>query len=593
MPLLTLCDVFYRMLEHDLPETMICRDHGVWRNISARETYQRVHSVSRALQAWSISRGERTAILSENRPEWAIADFASLLIGAVDVPIYPTLTTEQTAFILRDAGVRIAFVSTADQFRKVQSIQSSTAVEKIVVMDDVGLPGATSMASIMGSGNMERDAAYDANANHIAADDLATIIYTSGTTGTPKGVMLTHGNITSNLHAAAGTFEWSLKPGYISFLPLSHITARHVDYNMFALGIGISYCPSFDDLGRTIQEVNPANFVSVPRVYEKIRQEVERRTGSGIKRAVFDWCMSVGRKHRAEILAGRRPTALDWQLADRLLFKRVRSAFGKRMEGCVSGGAPLGLDLAEWFADAGVPIYEGYGLTETSPVISINSKSHLKLGTVGRPLPNVECKIAEDGELLVRGPSVTKGYWHLPEETTAAFVDGWFRTGDIGEIDADGYLRITDRKKDLIKTSGGKFVAPQPIENALKTNVLVAQAALIGEKRKFISVVIAPHFPLLEDWAHANKVVFSSRVELVHDQKIRALYEGIVADLNSRLAQFERVKRIILVPDEFTVTSGELTPSLKLKRRFVEKKYTDLIDSLYAEAHLPDAVHSK
>jgi long-chain acyl-CoA synthetase len=298
---------------------------------------------------------------------------------------------------------------------------------------------------------------------------------------------------------------------------------------------------------------------------------------------VFEWALRVGRAHRQETLAGKIPGAVSWKIADALLYSKIRAGLGGRAECCISGGAPLGRELAEWFADVGIRIFEGYGLTETSPVISINTAEHLRLGTVGRPLPGFECKIAADGELLVKGPSVTRGYWKMPEETKNSFEDGWFKTGDIGEIDSDGFLSITDRKKDLLKTSGGKLIAPQPIENALKTNVLVAQAAVIGDKRKYPAVIIAPHFPLLEDWARANLLKFSSREELIHHEKVRAMYEGIVAHLNNKLAQFERLKRVILVPDEFTIESGEITPSLKLKRRVVEKKYARLIESLYSE----------
>ncbi|MCU1287057.1 MAG: AMP-dependent synthetase and ligase [Acidobacteriales bacterium] len=586
MNLVTLVDVLDAVLEHNLDAAMSFRKDGVWQKISAKEVYTRVCRTARYLQSWGIAKGERVAIIAENRPEWAIADFATQILGAVDVPIYPTLTAEQTQFILHDSGARVAFVSTEMQARKVQSIQSKTFVEKIVVMDEVAsVDGVIPMSAFMGEKHtFARDAELDEIGKSVGADDLATIIYTSGTTGTPKGVMLSHGNITSNIMASTNTFKWSRAQGYISFLPLSHITARHVDYIMLASGLGISYCSSFDDLSGMLREVRPTNFVSVPRVYEKVRKEAERRAASGVKKMIFNWALRVGRSHREETLAGKIPgSPLGWKLADAILFSKIRAGLGGRAECCISGGAPLGRELAEWFADVGIRIFEGYGLTETSPVISINTAEHLRLGSVGRPLPNVECKIANDGELLVRGPSVTTGYWKMPDETRNSFEDGWFKTGDIGMIDPDGFLSITDRKKDLLKTSGGKLIAPQPIENALKTNVLVAQAAVIGDKRKYAAVIIAPNFPLLEDWAHGNLVSFSSRAELISQPKVRQLYEEIISDLNSRLAHFETLKRVILVPDEFTIESGEITPSLKLKRRVVEKKYASLIDALYAE----------
>ncbi|MCU1308904.1 MAG: hypothetical protein JWO20_29 [Candidatus Angelobacter sp.] len=589
MILNTLVDVLDSVLDHNLDAAMSYRKNGVWHNLSAKELYRQVINTARFLQKCGIAKGDRVAIVSENRPEWGIVDFAVELLGAVDVPIYPTLIAEQVRFILQDSGVKIAFVSTAEQLRKLKSVIDLTQVQKIVVMDEVAPESphnnVLSMSSIVSGPvtQFTRDAELDALGKSMDTNDLATIIYTSGTTGTPKGVMLTHGNITSNIAASTSIFQWSSQQGYISFLPLSHITARHVDYVMLATGIGVSYCSSFDELPVMLKEVRPHNFVSVPRVYEKVRKEAERQAASGIKKMVFDWALRVGRAHRDETLAGRVPTSISWRLADALVFSKVRAGLGGRAECCISGGAPLGRELAEWFADVGIRIFEGYGLTETSPVIAINTAANLRLGSVGKPLPNVECKIAPDGELLVRGPSVTFGYWNMPEETRNAFEEGWFKTGDIGMIDTDGFLCITDRKKDLLKTSGGKMIAPQPIENALKTNVLVAQATVIGDKRKYAAVIIAPHFALLEDWAHANLISFSSREELVHNAKVRALYEGIVADLNTKLAQFERLKRLILVPDEFTIESGEITPSLKLKRRVVEKKYSRLIESLYSE----------
>jgi long-chain acyl-CoA synthetase len=580
----TITDVFLKIQQHDLPAAMHYRSPaGEWKTLSAKDVYQRVINVSCCLERWGVKRGDRIALLSENRPEWAIADFATLILGAIDVPIYPTLTAEQTAYILRDSECRIAFVSTASQFHKLCSIKNEVGLERIIVMDEVAEAGAISMHELMLSAPYARDAHFDAAIKLIAPSDLATIIYTSGTTGTPKGVMLTHHNIASNIVGSTTAFKWSNGAGYVSFLPLSHITARHVDYLMLGHGVEVSYCSSFDELGRTLREVRPHNFVSVPRVYEKIRQEAERKAGTGLKKKIFDWAIGVGRRHRHQVLAGIAPRSFSWKLADRLILSKVREAMGGRSDCHISGGAPLSVEIGEWFASVGIRIFEGYGLTETSPVIAINNREHYKLGTVGCPLPNIECRIAEDGELLVRGPSVTQGYWKMPEETRNAFRDGWFCTGDIGSIDADGFLKITDRKKDLIKTSGGKFIAPQPIENALKNNVLVAHAAVVGDKRKYVCVLIAPHFALLEDWARVNDVPFTSRRDLISQPQVRALYEGIVTDLNNRLAQFETLKRLVLVPDEFTVASGELTPSLKLKRRMVEQKYAALIESMYAE----------
>jgi long-chain acyl-CoA synthetase len=588
LPLTTLLDVLRLCREKNNPAAMRVRVAGQWVEYSGSEVIQRISRMANALQSFGIQRGDRVLLLSENRPEWSIADFATLLVGAVDVPLYPTLTAEQSAYIVRDSGARLAFVSTREQFEKMLKIKNETALERIIVMDDVDHPEALRMSEIITSGQPLARKDFERKLSGAQPDDLATIIYTSGTTGTPKGVMLTHGNIASNIVGSSTAFQWSKRDGYVSFLPLSHITARHVDYIMLSMGISTSYCPSFDEVARTLVEVRPHNFVSVPRVYEKVRQEAERKAAFGLKKAIFKWALGVGRRHRHEVLAGKIPSGLAWKLADKLVFSKVRAAIGGELDCCISGGAPLPVEVAEWFASVGLRIFEGYGLTETSPVIGINTHQHYRLGSIGRALPNIEVKLDSDGELLVRGPSVTKGYWKQPQQTAEAFVDGWFRTGDIARIDEDGFIFITDRKKDLIKTSGGKFIAPQPIENQLKVNVLVAHAAVLGDKRKFPAVLIAPNFPLLEDWARINGVQFSSRHELIHSDKVRALYEGIVNDLNSKLAKYERLKRVLLVPDEFSIAGGELTPSLKLKRRVVEQKYLKELDEMYALPSPPE-----
>lgn len=589
LDLTTILDVLRKMLEVNHPAAMRVRRDGRWIEYSGEEVARRVASVASHLQQWGVQKGDRIILLSENRPEWAITDFACHLVGAVDVPVYPTLTAEQSAYIVRDSGARIAVVSTREQFNKMLSIRDQAQLERIIVMDTVNHPDAISIESLMASSSWSPDELRN-RLDRPQPDDLATIIYTSGTTGTPKGVMLTHGNIASNIVGSCTAFQWSKGDGYVSFLPLSHITARHVDYIMLAYGISISYCPSFDEVARTLLEVRPHNFVSVPRVYEKIRQEAQRKASFGMKKKIFDWALRVGGKHRQEVLEGKQPSSLEWKLAHKLVFSKVCAAMGGRLDCCIAGGAPLPIDVAEWFADIGVRIFEGYGLTETSPVIGVNTQTNYRLGSIGKKLPNIDVKVADDGELLVRGPSVMKGYWKMPEATAEAFVDGWFKTGDIVRIDEDGFIFITDRKKDLIKTSGGKFIAPQPIENQLKASSLIAHAVVIGDKRKYPAVLLAPNFALLEDWARMNGIGFTAPQQLVSDERVRALYEGIVNDVNSRLARFERLKRVILVPDEFSIATGELTPSLKLKRRIVEQKYAAEIESLYALAAPAEAL---
>jgi len=582
----TLNDIFFSIVERKHERLMLVREASQWVPISSQEFYRNVAGVARALSRWGLAKGDRLAILSENRHEWAVADFACLLLGAVVVPIYSTLTAQQTAYILNDSGSKVVVLSTTDQLNKVLSIKDQTAVEKVVVMDPVENADAVHMRRIMHEGPTERDLELENRARTVAPDDLASIIYTSGTTGTSKGVQLSHGNLSSNVLNSMEGFE--VGPGQISisFLPLSHVTARHADFALLYRGVTLAYCPFFEQLPQTLAEVSPTVFVAVPRVYEKIHSQVEQKVIGFSKRAIYRWALSVGRAHSPKILAGKTPKALTWKLADKLVYSQVRARLGGKVAVFVSGGAPLGKELAAWYASIGIRIHEGYGLTETSPVIAINSPRAHKMGTVGRPLSNVEVQIANDSEILVRGPSVFRGYWNRPEETGKAFVDGWFKTGDIGNLDQDGFLSVTDRKKDLLKTSGGKFIAPQPIENSIKLNALIGTAVVLGDRRKFASVIISPYFPLLEEWARTNHVSFSSRQELVGNPKVKALYEGIIAEVNRGLARYETLKRVLLVPDEFTATDGTLTPTLKLRRKAIEDRYRKQIDDLYKEAEI-------
>jgi long-chain acyl-CoA synthetase len=589
MSLRTLNDIFFALVERRRPKVMLWRRESVWEPLSSEEFASGVTGAARALHEWKIGRGDRVAILSENRPEWMIADFASLLLGAVTVPIYATLTAEQTAYILRDSGARAIFVSSEAQLLKVLSIREQTALERIVVFDplradSVETAGVDHMQGLWSEGQSKIDPQLEADARAVTADELATIIYTSGTTGMPKGVMLTHGNMASNLSCSLTEFPVREHDVSISFLPLSHVTARHVDFALLSRGVTLAYVPLMDQVPQALQEVRPTFFVAVPRVYEKIHFQTEQRAGAFPNSAFYRWALSEGRDHRSEILAGRTPTTHAWKLADRLVYSKVRAGLGGRISIFISGGAPLGRELAEWYADIGIRIHEGYGLTETSPVIAVNTPRDHKIGTVGKPLPNVEVRIADDGEVLVRGPSVFKQYWNKPKETQEAFVDGWFKTGDIGNLDGDGFLSITDRKKDLIKTSGGKFIAPQPIENSLKHTGLIAEAVVLGEKRKFPSVLIAPNFPALEDWARSHEMAFSSRAELVASPEVHTLYEGIVEELNLSLARFERLKRVLLVADEFSAENGTLTASMKLRRKVVAERYQRQIEEMYAQA---------
>ena len=580
MSLQTLNDIFFALAGRAQPRLMLRKTAAGWQPLSSQEFTAKVGSVAAALRSWGIARGDRVAILSENRHEWVVADFACLLLGAVVVPIYTTLTAEQTAYLLQDSGARAIFVSSQKHLEKVASILATTAVEKIVLMDDVADSRSVRMAGIMSS---LPDPQLESIGRSLQPGDLATIIYTSGTTGVPKGVMLTHGNMASNINFSLFGLGFELGLSCVSFLPLSHVTARCVDLGLLYSGVTLAHLSQLDQLSQALLEVRPQILLSVPRVYEKIHAQTELHAAKFPAKQIYRWALRVGRTHQAEILAGTVPRSLSWKLADRLVYSKIRAGIGGRVKTYISGGAPLGRPLAEWFADVGIRICEGYGLTETSPVIAVNNPSAHRMGSVGKPLGNVQVKIAEDGEILVRGPSVFQGYWNKPEETRAAFVDGWFKTGDIGKLDEDGFLYVTDRKKDLLKTSGGKFIAPQPIESSLKHNPLILEAVVVGDKRKFPAVVIVPNFAALEAWAQEQGVTFSSREELIANAKVCACYEGIVAGLNQELAQFEKLKKVALLAEEFSPANGTMTASLKIRRRAVEEHCHVQIEKMYKE----------
>jgi long-chain acyl-CoA synthetase len=558
-----------------------------WSPISSVELYGRVRALADVLRSWGVEKGDRVALLSENRWEWPVTDFAALAVGAVDVPLYPTLTADQIGYMLRDSGAKVVFVSTSGQYEKIRQTGDLPDLKFVVVMDSGNHEGAERFSDLIkdAAEKQDRDAAFDVMLKTVRSEDLATIIYTSGTTGEPKGVMLTHGNLASNLNYSTGPLGLSDKDTGISFLPLSHVTARHLDYALMCHGTKVAYCAKFDQLAEAMKVVKPTIFVAVPRVYEKIRQAVEGKSaGSPLKQKILNWALQTGKAHRSEVIQGKRPQGFTWSLANKLVFSKIAEAFGGHVRIFIAGGAPLGIDTAGWFADAGISILEGYGLTETSPVIGLNYPEANKLGTVGRPLENVQCRFAEDGELEVKGPSVFVGYWKKEQETKEAFSrDQWFRTGDIGNMDEQGFLSITDRKKELLKTSGGKLIAPQPIENKLKANTLVGNAAMVGDKHKFACVLISPNLTALKSWASGQGLQTEDIPSLVRDPKVVKTYQEIVNRVNQGLAHFESIKRICVVPHEWSVETDELTPSLKLKRRVVEKKYTEEIAEFYKD----------
>jgi long-chain acyl-CoA synthetase len=586
LDLRTVNDIFLRVASRGPKRAILYQEKGQWQPMASLELRERVRCMAAALRRWGVQRGDRVIILAENRWEWPVADFATLAIGAASVPLYHTQTADQLIYMLSDSGAKIAVVSTAEQFKKVDQVRSKTQIERIVMMDTPpeGANAESFAAILANSAEDYTNSQFDEDTHAAKAEDLATIIYTSGTTGDSKGVMLTHGNIASNVNVSTIPFGFCAADTCISYLPLSHITARHLDYALFCYGSTVAYVPRFETLVPAMKAVQPTIFVGVPRVYEKVRQAIEQRSANSfIKNKIFLWAHGVGNKYRSAILRGEQPKSATFSLAKKLVFSKISEAFGGNVRLYISGGAPLGIDTAGWFADMNIRINEGYGLTETSPVVALNNHNQYKIGSVGPLLPNVKVRAAADGEIEISAPSVFKGYFNKEQQTAEAFThDGWFKTGDIGHIDDDGFLFITDRKKELIKTSGGKFIAPQPIENKLKADVLVAQAAMIGDKRKFASVIISPNFEALKSWAKQNGIS-GSNAELVADKRVLARFQQIIDKVNTTLATFEGIKRFKLVPDEWTVEEGELTPSMKLKRRVIEKRYEKEIVALYPE----------
>ena len=577
------------------PDALQVKAGGSYRPISHQEVADRVRHAARGLSYLGVRRGDRVGILSENSPEWAIADFACLTAGMTDVPIYPTLPSDQIAYILKDSGATAIFVSNKAQAEKIREIRSQLpALKSVIGFDEI--PGLTnlSIAELEKHGaqgeNKETMTTYREDALTTKPDDIATIIYTSGTTGEPKGVMLTHDNIFSNVAASRTKIPFEGDDTALSFLPLSHIFERMGGhYLMFATGTSIAYAESIDTVPVNLGEVKPTIVLSVPRLYEKMYARILETalTGGFLKKKIFFWARGVAERWANEKLAGKEPGGmLAWQygLAQKLVFSKLKARTGGRLRYFVSGGAPLSPEINKFFYAAGLVILEGYGLTETSPVIGVNTPQDFRIGTVGKPIDGVEVKIAADGEILTRGPHVMKGYYNKPDATREAIdPDGWFHTGDIGEL-RDGFLAITDRKKDIIVTAGGKNIAPQPLENKVKTNKYVAQAVMLGDKRKFPSMLIVPNFDQLEKWAMKRNIMWTDRAQLLRMPTIQAKMEKEVNKELEGAAHYEIPKKIGLLEHDFSIERGELTPTQKVKRRAIDKHYKELIDSLYQDA---------
>lgn len=591
----TINALFFDAVERfDRADTLSTKVRGVWEPMSHRTILERVRRTALGLADMGIVAQDRVAILSENRPEWLIADFACICSAITDVPIYPTLPADQLPYLLNNSGARAIFVSSADQAKKVASIRSEVpGLQWIIGFAATKADGCDfTLADIEARGaaldSTERATQFRRDALAVTSDQLVTLIYTSGTTGNPKGVMLTQDNLYSNVIATKSSLQVSTSDVALSFLPLSHIFERTGDYFLFAYGVRIAYAESIDTVPVNMSEVKPTMMMSVPRLYEKIYARVVENAvaGGALKARIFFWAKNVGEKWADEKLAGREPgglLAMQYALAQKLVFSKLKERTGGNLRFFVSGGAPLSPEIAKFFYSAGLIILEGYGLTETSPVISTNTFEHYRLGSVGRPIPGVEVMIAADGEILSRGPHIMRGYYNNVEATKDAIdEEGWFHTGDIGEL-LDGFLRITDRKKDIIVTAGGKNIAPQPIENMLRTNKYVSQAVMLGDKRSFPVVLIVPNWDQLEKWAASENISWISRTELLAMPTINAKMEKEVKTQLAGLASYETPKKVALLEHDFSIERGELTPTLKVKRRVIDQTYQPLIDGLYTE----------
>ncbi len=592
----TLVELYARVAtEHPKLDTLNYKREGAWHSLSADEMVRRARHVALGLYALGIRKGDRVAIVSESCVEWVLADQGCILAGAITVPIYPTLTPDQAKYIVNDCGARAIFVATPDKLSEIDpALNQCSTIENVILLS--GTRSDRDQA-IPFDQLQERGRAFGeqhpAVINELAAasqsEDLATIIYTSGTTGEPKGVMLTHANMVSNLIDSSNHLEFGEADCALSVLPLSHSFERQA-MNMY-LYHGMSvYFGSLDNLGEYLREVHPTVFVGVPRIYEKIIQRVQDRAAAKGEwnAALVSWAIDVARTCAQRQSNRERISIWLWlkhKLGDILVYEKLRKAMGGRIRILVSGGAALADDVALAFLGAGLPIVQGYGLTETSPVISAGQLNDIRVGTSGKPIRNVEVRIAADGEIEARGPNIMQGYWHKPEATRAVMTeDGWFKTGDIGRFDADGFLTITDRKKELLKTSGGKYIAPQPIEQLIKGSRFVNQVIVIGDGRKFPAALIVPDWHQLEGYAKYKGLDLHTRADFCHSPIIIDLFERQIAARTESLAQFEKIKKIALLDHELTVEGGELTPTLKVKRRVVDEKYAPVIDRIYSEA---------
>ena len=578
--------------EYRKDDLMLYKKEGAYVPLSTREFGDKVRALSLGLRELGLGPGDKLIILSENRPEWVMTDFATLCRGALTVPIYTTLVPEQVRYIIEDSDAKIVVYSGPELGHKIEAVKDRLAkVKHFISFSSEAPKGVLTLERVLEMGR-KADAAdpglFEREALLVKPDDEASLIYTSGTTGVPKGVILTHGNFVSNLTAVSTIIQFSHKDTVLSFLPLSHVLERLVTFTYLFRGCSIAYAESVETVAQNLLEIKPHIMVSVPRVFEKIYAKVMDNvlSSSGLKRKIFFWAINVGKTWGALKVSGRdipAPLRFKRNLAHKLVFAKIIARTGGRVRFFVSGGAPLSKDIAEFFYAIGLIILEGYGLTETAPALSINTFEAIRFGSVGKPIPDVEIRIAPDGEILAKGPNIMKGYYKKEAETREVFEDGWFKTGDIGHIDGDGFLVITDRKKDIIVTSGGKNVAPQPIENLLKTIPYVSTAVVIGDRKRFVAALIVPNLEKLEEYARNSGIAFKDRGELVRNEKVISFIKAEVDRATPALAPYEKIRRIALLEREFEIEKDEITPSLKVKRNIIEDRYRDVIDALYRE----------
>jgi long-chain acyl-CoA synthetase len=593
----TLAEVFLKAAqEFDKPDALNYKKGDAWVPISSKEMVARARAIALGLYSLGIRRGDRVALLSSNCPEWTLTDAGCQFAGVIDVPIYTTQAAPQVAYILNDSGSRIFFLENKKAYDRIrEAIQDCASVEMFVFFDMMGVEEkhAMSLAQLEDIGReleKEQPTLADEMTQAVKSDDLATIIYTSGTTGEPKGVMLAQSNLVSNLIDSCALFNFNPSDVALSVLPLSHVYERTAMYVYIHYGISIFFAESIEKVGQNLREVRPTIFFAVPRLFEKIYARAKEKSieAGGTKAKLFAWAIDVGKEY-ARHLQHKESISftlkLKHKIADKLVFAKWRDALGGRIRLLASGGAALAEDIGLIFLGAGFFISQGYGLTETSPVITSNPPDNNRIGTVGKPIRNVEVRIAADGEIEVRGPNVMQGYYNKPEATRDVFTeDGWFKTGDIGVIDSEGYLRITDRKKELFKTSGGKYIAPAPIEQLIKASRFVNQVVLVGNERKFPAALIVPNFEQLQSYAKEKNISARTKEELCRHEHIVELIQKQVDSLTPDLAKYERIKRIALLEEELTIEGGELTPTLKIKRRIIDEKYKEIIDKIYDEA---------